>query len=100
MSRGSLVHAWSGKSFFIALFTQKVHRKLWGDYTFVMLTDRTDLDKQNYRTVASVGLANNYKDPCCARSAAGLSRHAGKYCSTEIRPAVAHSGAIRPLIPI
>jgi len=53
----------SGKSFSMALFTQKVHRKLGGDYTFVVLTDRTDLDNQIYKTFASVGLANNDKDP-------------------------------------
>lgn len=62
----------SGKSFSMALFTQKVHRKLGGDYTFVVLTDRTDLDNQIYKTFSSVGLANNDKDPCRAASAIGL----------------------------
>lgn len=68
----------SGKSFSMALFTQKVHRKLGGDYTFVVLTDRTDLDNQIYKTFASVGLANNDKDPCRAGSAAGLRDLLGK----------------------
>lgn len=62
----------SGKSFSMALFTQKVHRKLGGDYTFLVLTDRTDLDNQIYKTFASVGLANNDKDPCRAGSARDL----------------------------
>ena len=62
----------SGKSFSMALFTQKVHRKLGGDYTFLVLTDRTDLDNQIYKTFASVGLANNDKDPCRAGSAQDL----------------------------
>lgn len=62
----------SGKSFSMALFTQKVHRKLGGDYTFLVLTDRTDLDNQIYKTFASVGLANNDKDPCRAASAKNL----------------------------
>jgi type I restriction enzyme R subunit len=62
----------SGKSFSMALFTQKVHRKLGGDYTFLVLTDRTDLDNQIYKTFASVGLANNDKDPCRAASAQEL----------------------------
>ncbi|MCO4839136.1 MAG: type I restriction endonuclease subunit R [Rhodobacteraceae bacterium] len=62
----------SGKSFSMAFFTQKVHRKLGGDYTFLMLTDRTDLDNQIYKTFASVGLANNDKDACRAGSAQGL----------------------------
>jgi type I restriction enzyme R subunit len=62
----------SGKSFSMALFTQKVHRKLGGDYTFLVLTDRTDLDNQIYKTFASIGLANNDKDPCRASSARNL----------------------------
>ena len=62
----------SGKSFSMALFTQKVHRKLGGDYTFLVLTDRTDLDNQIYKTFASVWLANNDKDPCRAGSAQEL----------------------------
>ena len=62
----------SGKSFSMAFFTQKVHRKLGGDFTFLVLTDRTDLDNQIYKTFASVGLANNDVDPCRATSAKGL----------------------------
>ncbi len=62
----------SGKSFSMALFTQKVHRRLGGDFTFLVLTDRTDLDNQIYKTFASVGLANNDKDPCRAGSAQEL----------------------------
>ena len=37
-----------------------------------MLTDRTDLDNQIYKTFASVGLANNDVDLCRAASAKGL----------------------------
>tara|TARA_R110000803_G_scaffold17030_2_gene46423 strand:- start:16902 stop:20120 length:3219 start_codon:yes stop_codon:yes gene_type:complete len=62
----------SGKSFSMAFFTQKVHRKLGGDFTFLVLTDRTDLDNQIYKTFASVGLANNDVDLCRAASAKGL----------------------------
>ncbi len=62
----------SGKSFSMALFAQKVHRKLGGDFTFLVLTDRTDLDNQIYKTFASVGLASNDKDPCRAASAKNL----------------------------
>ncbi len=68
----------SGKSFSMALFTQKVHRKLGGDFTFLVMTDRTDLDNQIYKTFASVGLANNDKDPCRAGSAKGLRDLLGK----------------------
>ena len=58
----------SGKSYSMALFAQKVRRKLGGDFTFLVLTDRTDLDNQIYKTFAGVGLVNNEKDPCRAES--------------------------------
>lgn len=62
----------SGKSYSMALYAQKVHRKLGGDYTFLVMTDRTDLDDQIYKTFAGVGLANNDKDPCRAGSGGKL----------------------------
>ena len=62
----------SGKSYSMALFAQKVRRKLGGDFTFLVLTDRTDLDNQIYKTFAGVGLVNNDKDPCRADNGAEL----------------------------
>lgn len=62
----------SGKSYSMALFAQKVRRKLGGDFTFLVLTDRTDLDNQIYKTFAGVGLVNNEKDPCRAESGSVL----------------------------
>ena len=54
----------SGKSYSIVFFAQMVHRKLGGNYTFVVLTDREDLDTQIYKTFAGCGLVDNDKDPC------------------------------------
>ena len=62
----------AGKSYSMAFFAQKVRRKLGGDFTFLTLTDRQDLDNQIYKTFAGVGLANNDKEPCRAESGAGL----------------------------
>lgn len=45
----------SGKSFSMVFFTQKVLRKLPGDWTFVMVTDRKELDDQIYQTLVSAG---------------------------------------------
>ena len=56
----------SGKSYSIVFFAQMVHRKLGGNYTFVVLTDRDDLDTQIYKTFAGCGLVDNDKDPCRA----------------------------------
>ena len=46
----------SGKSFSIMFFTEKVLRKLPGNYTFVIITDRVELDKQIYKKFASAKL--------------------------------------------
>src|SRR6266487_1781381 len=45
----------SGKSFSMIFFAQKVLRKVAGNWTFVIVTDRDDLDNQIYKTFASVG---------------------------------------------
>lgn len=58
----------SGKSYSMAFFAQKVRRKIGGDFTFLLLTDRNDLDSQIYKTFAGVGLANNDKEKCRAES--------------------------------
>jgi len=68
----------SGKSYSMAFFAQKVRRKLGGDFTFLVLTDRTDLDNQIYKTFAGVGLVNNDKDPCRADSGAELKKLLGE----------------------
>lgn len=39
----------SGKSFSMIFYTRKIFRKLKGNFTFVIITDREDLDRQIYR---------------------------------------------------
>ena len=56
----------AGKSYSMVLFTRKVHRKLGGNFTFLILTDRTDLDKQIYKTFAGCGVVDHDRDPCRA----------------------------------
>ncbi|MCW7555694.1 type I restriction endonuclease subunit R [Endozoicomonas gorgoniicola] len=58
----------SGKSYSIVFFSRKVHRKLGGNFTFLVVTDRDDLDTQIYTTFAGCGLVNHDKDPCQAQS--------------------------------
>lgn len=62
----------SGKSYSMVFFTRKVHRKLGGNFTFLVLTDREDLDTQIYKTFAGCGLVDNDKDPCRAASGTHL----------------------------
>ena len=45
----------SGKSFSMVFFAQKVMRKLPGNWTFVVVTDRVELDQQIARTFAACG---------------------------------------------
>jgi len=59
----------SGKSFSMVFFTQKIMRKISGNWTFVIVTDRTDLDNQIYKTFSSVGSIN---ENCQAESCDGL----------------------------
>jgi len=62
----------SGKSYSILFFARKVHRRLGGNYTFLILTDREDLDTQIYNTFAGCGVVDNDKDPCRAASGEDL----------------------------
>jgi type I restriction enzyme, R subunit len=58
----------SGKSYSMVFFSEKVHRKLPGNFTFLILTDRDDLDDQIYKTFAGCGVADHKKDECRAAS--------------------------------
>jgi len=57
----------SGKSYSMVMFTRKVHRKLGGNFTFLVLTDREDLDTQIYKTFAHCGVVSE-QEPCRAAS--------------------------------
>ena len=69
----------AGKSYSMVFFTRKVHRKLGGNFTFLICTDRDDLDRQIYNTFAGCGLADNDKDPCRASSERHLKRLLGQH---------------------
>ena len=64
----------AGKSYSMVMFTRKVHRKLGGNFTFLVLTDRDDLDTQIYKTFAGCGVADHDRDPCRASSGGHLGR--------------------------
>ncbi|HEY7303303.1 MAG TPA: type I restriction endonuclease subunit R, partial [Bryobacteraceae bacterium] len=48
----------SGKSYSMAFFTEKVRRTVPGNFTFLVMTDRNDLDTQIYRTFVGCGVAD------------------------------------------
>ncbi len=63
----------SGKSFSMVFFAQKVLRKLAGNWTFVVVTDRVELDDQIAKTFKTVGAVSESEgDECHATSGAHL----------------------------
>ena len=49
----------SGKSYSMAFLAEKVRRKLEGNFTFLLMTDRNDLDSQIYKTFVGCGIADD-----------------------------------------
>ena len=49
----------SGKSYSMVFFAEKVFRKIAGNWTFVVITDRMELDRQISDTFANCGAANS-----------------------------------------
>ncbi len=62
----------SGKSYSMVFFAQKIHRKVAGNFTFLIVTDREDLDKQIFTTFAGCGIVDNDRDKCRASSGSHL----------------------------
>ncbi|MGB4855031.1 MAG: HsdR family type I site-specific deoxyribonuclease, partial [Candidatus Dechloromonas phosphoritropha] len=63
----------SGKSFAMVFFAQKVLRKLAGNWTFVVVTDRVELDEQIAKTFKTTGAVSEAEgDECHAASGAHL----------------------------
>jgi type I restriction enzyme R subunit len=53
----------SGKSYSMAFFAEKVRRTVPGNFTFVLMTDRDDLDGQIYKTFVGCGIADEQTTP-------------------------------------
>ncbi len=63
----------SGKSFSMVFFAQKVLRKTAGNWTFVVVTDRVELDDQIAKTFKATGAVSETEgDECHAESGAHL----------------------------
>lgn len=52
----------SGKSYSMVFLTEKIHRKLSASYSFVIITDRSELDDQIAGTYTNCGRANSKTD--------------------------------------
>jgi type I restriction enzyme R subunit len=71
----------AGKSYSMVMFTRKVHRKLGRNFTFLVLTDRDDLDTQIYKTFAGCGVVNHDREPCRATGGKQLGSLLGQHKS-------------------
>ena len=65
----------SGKSFSMVFFAQKVLRKMPGNWTFVVVTDRVELDDQIAKTFKATGAVSEAK-------ATSATRRAARICAT------------------
>ena len=60
----------SGKSYSIVFICQKIHRKFGGSYTFLIILDRSELERQIYDTFTGIGAVKSKE--VIAGSKAGL----------------------------
>ena len=59
----------SGKSYSMIFFVQKVRRVVPGNFTFVVMTDREDLDSQIYKSFVGCGVVDPKTTPRAANGA-------------------------------
>ncbi len=91
----------SGKSYSMILFAQKVLRKQVGNWTFVIVTDRTDLDDQIYKNFASAGAVTEPEDKVRATSGENLQqllREDHRYVFTLIQKFHIEGGKQYPML--
>jgi len=89
----------SGKSYSMVFFSQKVVRKLAGNWTFVIVTDRDDLDKQIYTNFADTGTVKEPEKQVRAGSGQHLQqllREDHQYLFTLIQKFHTPAGALYP----
>ena len=75
----------SGKSYSMVFFCQKIHRKFTGSYTFLIVTDRNELDTQIYGTFSGVGAVPQVKAGAKDSLKANSGNHLKELLSSEHR---------------
>ncbi|WP_445244413.1 type I restriction endonuclease subunit R [Microcoleus sp. OTE_8_concoct_300] len=89
----------SGKSFSMQFFSQKVHRTITGNWTFVIITDRDDLDNQIYKNFAKTGAVTEPEQNVRANSGEHLKQlltEDHRYVFTLIQKFRTHKGETYP----
>ena len=75
----------SGKSYSMVFMSQKIHRKFTGSYTFLIVTDRNELDTQIYGTFSGVGAIPQIKAGAKNSLKANSGRHLKDLLGSEHR---------------
>jgi type I restriction enzyme R subunit len=91
----------SGKSFSMVFFAQKVLRTQPGNWTFVVITDRLDLDSQIYKNFARCGAVNEPEVQVRAADGGDLRTKLGddhRYVFTLIHKFKTPDGGVQPVI--
>lgn len=89
----------SGKSISMIFFSQKVLRKVPGNWTFVVVTDRQELDDQIYKTFANAGVIT--EGHCQAESSKDLRRlltEDHRFVFTLIHKFRTEDGSLHPVL--
>lgn len=91
----------SGKSYSMVFFAQKVLRNIGNNFTFVIVTDREDLDDQIYKNFANVGVVKESEKRIRAQSVVHLKELLAedhRYLFTLIHKFQAEKGKVYPEI--
>ncbi len=75
----------SGKSYSMVFFCQKIHHKFTGSYTFLIVTDRNELDTQIYGTFSGIGAVPHIKSGSKDSLKANSGKHLKELLSSEHR---------------
>ena len=88
----------SGKSYSMVFFAEKVFRKLKGNWTFLIITDRTELDRQIYEDFSTCGAATEHCQAGSASHLRTLLRADHRYVFTLIHKFRTEPGTLHPVL--
>jgi type I restriction enzyme, R subunit len=86
----------SGKSFSMVFFSQKVLRKVPGNWTFLVVTDRDDLDNQIYKNFRNTGAATEECQAASGKHLKQLLQEDHRFIFTLIQKFVTQKGQRYP----
>src|SRR5207248_3779322 len=88
----------SGKTVSMIFFTQKVLRTRPGNWTFVIVTDRDDLDEQAYKEFSAAGIVEEHTRATSSRNLRELLSEDRRYVFTLIQKFRTEHGEQHPVL--